>query len=186
MHFFLFYVLGQISTTPTHTQVPNQHSNEKTSLIRQQQPPRPPNLAQIGRQPRVRVHPSKGGPKNFANLKFHAYYLEGGWGYLIVMCAFLTNVICQGVQFSTSILASRADRRFRMERYQFGVYSGGKFLGFHAITYFYSCYTTFGDFHVEIWSTTTTHNRPIRKFSYVNVAVYIFCDLNHEVVMALD
>ena len=125
MH-FLFYFLGQISTPP---QVPNQHSNGRTSIIRQKQPPmRPPNLAQIGRQPRV--HPYKIGPKNVANLKFHAYYLEGGWGYLIVMCAFLTNVICQGVQFSTSILASRADRRFRMERYQFGVYSGGKFWNF--------------------------------------------------------
>ena len=131
---FIFYFLGQISTTTTPTEVPKQHSNGRTSIIRQHQPqpPRPPNLAQIGRQPRV--HPSKGGPKNnFANLKFQHYYLEGGWGYLIVICAFLTNVLCQGVQFSTSILASRADRRFRMERYQFGVYSGGKFCDF---TYF--------------------------------------------------
>ena len=33
---------------------------------------RPPNLADIGRQPRLR------GQRNLANLKFHAYYLEGG------------------------------------------------------------------------------------------------------------
>ena len=80
--------------------------------------PRPPNLADIGRQQRLRGH--------LANLKFHAYYLEGGWGYLIVICAVLVTVINQGLQLSTSLMAAIADRSFHLRGPQYGVYTGGK------------------------------------------------------------
>ena len=46
---------------------------------------------------------------------------------MIVFCALLANILNQGTLFSTSIVASIADRRFRIGGGpQFGVYSGGK------------------------------------------------------------
>ena len=108
-----------IQTSQTSHQ-PHIQTNLQRSI-----PTRPPTMSQIGRQPRI--FPSKVQPKNLANIKFHAYYLEGGWGYVIVFCALLANILNQGTLFSTSIVASIADRRFRIGGGpQFGVYSGGK------------------------------------------------------------
>ena len=103
----------------------SQTSHQPQSQTNLQRSTRPPSMSQIGRQPRI--FPSKVQPKNLANIKFHAYYLEGGWGYVIVFCALLANILNQGTLFSTSIVASIADRRFRIGGGpQFGVYSGGK------------------------------------------------------------
>ena len=63
---------------------------------------------------------------NRANVRFHAYYLEGGWGYMIIIAAVLVSVLNQGLILSTTILASRADRRFRVIEPFWGVYTGGK------------------------------------------------------------
>ena len=103
----------------------SQTSHQPQTNLQRSIPTRPPTMSQIGRQPRI--FPSKVQPKNLANIKFHAYYLEGGWGYVIVFCALLANILNQGTLFSTSIVASIADRRFRIGGGpQFGVYSGGK------------------------------------------------------------
>ena len=63
---------------------------------------------------------------NRANVRFHAYYLEGGWGYMIIIAAVLVSVLNQGLILSTSILASKADRRFKVTEPYLGVYTGGK------------------------------------------------------------
>ena len=60
---------GQTTTITPHI---TGTSNGQPQSNLNQRTPRPPTLSQIGRQPRI--HPSKG-PKNFANIKFHAYYL---------------------------------------------------------------------------------------------------------------
>ena len=51
---------------------------------------------------------------------------KGGWGYLILICAVLVNVINQGLLLSTSLMAAIADRSFHLRGPQFGVYTGGK------------------------------------------------------------
>ena len=51
---------------------------------------------------------------------------KGGWGYLIVICAVLVNVINQGLLLSTSLMAAIADRSFHIRGPQFGVYTGGR------------------------------------------------------------
>ena len=63
---------------------------------------------------------------NRANVRFHAYYLEGGWGYMIIIAAVLVSVLNQGLILSTSILASKAERRFKVIEPYLGVYTGGK------------------------------------------------------------
>ena len=60
---------GQTTTITPHI---TGTSNGQPQSNLNQRTPRPPTLSQIGRQ--SRIHPSKG-PKNFANIKFHAYYL---------------------------------------------------------------------------------------------------------------
>ena len=45
-------------------------------------------------------------------LFFRQYYPEGEWGYVILFCAFLCAIICQGIQLSIGILSLLAEFRF--------------------------------------------------------------------------
>ena len=45
-------------------------------------------------------------------LFFRQYYPEGEWGYIILLCAFLSAIICQGVLWSIGLLSLAAERRF--------------------------------------------------------------------------
>ena len=45
-------------------------------------------------------------------LFFRQYYPEGEWGYIILFCAFLSAIICQGVLWSIGLLSLAAERRF--------------------------------------------------------------------------
>ena len=82
------------------------------------------NLCQVGRQIFKR---------RFLGIKCE-FPPKGGWGYLIVICAVLVNVINQGLLLSTSLMAAIADRSFHLRGPQFGVYTGGRtnfFLNFY-------------------------------------------------------
>ena len=45
-------------------------------------------------------------------LFFRQYYPEGEWGYIILFCAFLSAIICQGVLWSIGLLSLAAERKF--------------------------------------------------------------------------
>ncbi|XP_045469603.1 uncharacterized protein LOC123677135 [Harmonia axyridis] len=49
-----------------------------------------------------------------ATLKKH-YYLEGGWGWIIVVCSVIVNVLNHGVQLSTSQLTKEGAEKFKVE-----------------------------------------------------------------------
>ena len=43
---------------------------------------------------------------------FQHYYPEGGWGYVVLLCAFLSQVLAQGLQLGMLVLMPYAARRF--------------------------------------------------------------------------
>ena len=43
---------------------------------------------------------------------FQHYYPEGGWGYVVLLCAFLSQVLAQGLQLGMLVLMPYATRRF--------------------------------------------------------------------------
>ena len=45
-------------------------------------------------------------------LFFRQYYPEGEWGYIVLLCAFITQVICQGVLWSVGLLSLAAERKY--------------------------------------------------------------------------
>ena len=45
-------------------------------------------------------------------LFFRQYYPEGEWGYIILLCAFISAIICQGIQLSVGVISLSAERRF--------------------------------------------------------------------------
>ena len=45
-------------------------------------------------------------------LFFRQYYPEGEWGYIILLCAFIAAIICQGIQLSIGLISLAAERRF--------------------------------------------------------------------------
>ncbi len=51
---------------------------------------------------------------------FQHYYPEGGWGYVILFCAFMCQVLAHGLQFGFVILIPYAMRRFHAGKTQAG------------------------------------------------------------------
>ena len=47
-------------------------------------------------------------------LLFRQYYLEGGWGYLVLFAAFLTVLMTSGVQTSMELISSDVSTRFKI------------------------------------------------------------------------
>ena len=45
-------------------------------------------------------------------LFFRQYYPEGEWGYIILFCAFISAIICQGVLWSIGLISLAAERKF--------------------------------------------------------------------------
>ena len=45
-------------------------------------------------------------------LFFRQYYPEGEWGYIILFCAFMSAIICQGVLWSIGLISLAAERKF--------------------------------------------------------------------------
>jgi len=73
-------------------------------------------------------------------LFFRQYYPEGEWGYIILFCAFLSAVICQGVLWSIGLISLAAERKF-FRRFLPDVYQNyaGKFIPFiHRLIYWWN------------------------------------------------
>jgi hypothetical protein len=73
-------------------------------------------------------------------LFFRQYYPEGEWGYIILFCAFLSQIICQGVLWSIGLISLAAERKF-FRRFVPDVYQNyaGKFIYFkHSIIYLWN------------------------------------------------
>lgn len=51
---------------------------------------------------------------------FQHYYPEGGWGYVVLICAFLTHFLAHGLQFGFLILMPFAQRRYNADQYDSG------------------------------------------------------------------
>ena len=51
---------------------------------------------------------------------FQHYYPEGGWGYVILFCAFLSHALAHGLQFGLTVLIPYAVRRFNANPGQAG------------------------------------------------------------------
>ena len=102
-----------------------QHSgHEKSGMI--------PKLSEIG--PQKPVIQEEGGSSNSAATVvsartarkrriagiFQHYYPEGGWGYVIVICAFLSHFLAHGLQFGFLILMPYASRRYQANQLEVG------------------------------------------------------------------
>lgn len=48
-------------------------------------------------------------------LLFRQYYLEGGWGYVVLLASFLTVLITSGLQMSMGMISTDLMRRFKVE-----------------------------------------------------------------------
>ena len=51
---------------------------------------------------------------------FQHYYPEGGWGYVIVICGFLSHFLAHGLQFGFLILIPFASRRYQADQLEVG------------------------------------------------------------------
>ena len=51
---------------------------------------------------------------------FQHYYPEGGWGYIVVICGFLSHFLAHGLQFGFLILIPFASRRYQADQMEIG------------------------------------------------------------------
>ena len=100
------------------------HSGYESGII--------PKLSEIG--PQKPVIQEEGGSSNSAATVvsartarkrriagiFQHYYPEGGWGYVIVICAFLSHFLAHGLQFGFLILMPYASRRYQANQLEVG------------------------------------------------------------------
>jgi len=91
-----------------------------------------PKLSEIG--PQKPVIQEEGGSSNSAATVvsartarkrriagiFQHYYPEGGWGYVIVICAFLSHFLAHGLQLGFLILMPYASRRYQANQLEIG------------------------------------------------------------------
>ena len=101
-----------------------QHSGHESGII--------PKLSEIG--PQKPVIQEEGGSSNSAATVvsartarkrriagiFQHYYPEGGWGYVIVICAFLSHFLAHGLQFGFLIIMPYASRRYQANQLEVG------------------------------------------------------------------
>ncbi|KAH0819400.1 hypothetical protein GEV33_003391 [Tenebrio molitor] len=85
------------------------------------------------KQNRCPIHSNGGAPKEPPELPLDArktttlrrhYYLEGGWGWVVVVCSVLVHVLNHGVQLSCSQLILPGSEKFKVE----AVHFAGEFL----------------------------------------------------------
>ena len=102
----------------------SQHSGHESGNI--------PKLSEIG--PQKPVIQEEGGSSNSAATVvsartarkrriagiFQHYYPEGGWGYVIVICAFLSHFLAHGLQFGFLIIMPYASRRYQANQLEVG------------------------------------------------------------------
>ena len=51
---------------------------------------------------------------------FQHYYPEGGWGYVVLLSAFLSQILAQGLQLGMLVLMPYASRRFHASSAEIG------------------------------------------------------------------
>ena len=76
--------------------------------------------------------------------RFRQYYLEGGWGYVVLLCALVSGLITSGLQLSVGLLAEDVSNQFRLDGdlFGFGVPLEGRvsfFMAQHFIDFFICC-----------------------------------------------
>lgn len=71
---------------------------------------------------------------------FQHYYPEGGWGYVILIVAFLSCVLANGIQFGFLVLMPFAARRYRADQLEVGK---RQFLTFQSFTFLLLYFTLF-------------------------------------------